>query len=884
MDPIDFESMSTQSSDDSRIATFAARLPFGLDPFQLEAIEAVEAGDSVLVAAPTGSGKTVVAEFGCWAALQDGGKCFYTTPLKALSNQKFGDLIAHHGASAVGLLTGDNAINGNAPLVVMTTEVLRNMLYERSETLRGLQYVVMDEVHYLQDPYRGAVWEEVLIHLAPDVRVICLSATVSNLEQFGDWLTAIRGTTKVVVERQRPVELRNMALVGEKLYPLLNDADHKVGRISVDESLERAWNKAQSHSVHTPQAGRHRKRGPSHSAIPTRVEVADILADANMLPAICFIFSRAGCDRSVDSCLYAGVRLTTDDEAERIREFAELRAAALPDEDLRALGFETFLEALTRGISAHHAGMLPVFKETVEELFAMGLCKLVFATETLSLGINMPARTVVIEKLSKFTGERHELLTPMDYTQLTGRAGRRGIDSLGFAVVVFNPFVTIDKVATLATVKTYPLTSSFRPSYNMAVNLVRSYDAEDAIRMLNSSFAQFVIDREVVVSERRLVERREQASQLQESLKCELGDVMEYYELHAKAMEAQQVQRGSAAVVEAFDRLQTGDVIWSHGIGRALVLEEARKAGGAVPRITLMTADRKLRRVTARDFKVPPTAAGRVMVRGQGWRSPKVRRDLLKRMDQLNLERPAPIDRSEMDAAMEAWTSHPVYDCPDATRHLNDAEAYAKATGQTSALKGRVRRRRNTLAKTFEKVLAVLRALGYVDDWEVTEKGHVLRQVYNEADLLVVECVHRGWLSGLDAEELAAVASLFTYQARGRDEPESAPTPHLSRYHRRIANLFQQLKEIEDREGVDLLAEPDAGFMAAMYEWAGGATLEAVLHDRDMSAGDFVRSSKQVVDLLQQLKQVAVNPDLGDTLAEAVRAVQRGVVAYSSVV
>jgi ATP-dependent RNA helicase HelY len=427
-------------------AAFAAQFPFALDEFQMQAAQAVEDGMSVLVAAPTGSGKTVVAEYAIERALALAGKAFYTTPLKALSNQKYGDLVAKHGAASVGLLTGDNTINSEAPVVVMTTEVLRNMLYERSGTLEGLVSVVMDEVHYLQDPYRGAVWEEVLIHLPLSVSVVCLSATISNAEEFGEWIGTLRGETRVVIEERRPVPLEHHYLVGHRLHPMHVEQDGvpipNPYVISLDQN-ELRTNTYYRRSSGYPQHERISRPREGHRRVyvPRRSEVVDVLEEQGMLPAIYFVFSRAGCDRSVRWMREAGVSLTSRAEADHIRERAETRAAWIDEDDLVTLGFYDFLEGLTAGVAAHHAGMLPVFKETVEELFEAGLVKVVFATETLSLGINMPAKTVVIEDLWKFQGERHELLTPGEYTQLTGRAGRRGIDEVGHAVVLYQKHV-----------------------------------------------------------------------------------------------------------------------------------------------------------------------------------------------------------------------------------------------------------------------------------------------------------------------------------------------------------------------------------------------------------------------------------------------------------
>ncbi|MEP6800132.1 MAG: DEAD/DEAH box helicase, partial [Lapillicoccus sp.] len=547
----------------SQLAVFAETVGFPLDPFQTEACRALEGGRGVLVAAPTGAGKTIVGEFAVHLALAQGRKAFYTTPIKALSNQKYADLVKVHGADRVGLLTGDSSINGEAPIVVMTTEVLRNMMYAGSGTLRGLAYVVMDEVHYLADRFRGAVWEEVIIHLPPDVLVVSLSATVSNAEEFGAWLAEVRGDVDIIVSEHRPVPLWQHMMVGRDLYDLFVDevsdpsnadpspadpshadpshADPSAtrdGRVDAvrdrdtvrvgPELLQAIGNASRrahdeqggwQRSGHQGRAGRGGPRGrggpgggtdgrglarstgggssgrssggsgsgsgsasgggpggrsgggrPGGGA--TRAEVIDRLEREGLLPAITFIFSRVGCDAAVSQLLAQRVRLIDESDGERIRRIVEERVSGLADEDLTVLGYWDFVEGLSRGYAAHHAGMLPTFREIVEELFTAGRIKAVFATETLALGINMPARTVVLERLVKFNGEAHVDITPAEYTQLTGRAGRRGIDVEGHAVVLYNRGLDPLAVAGLASTRTYPLRSSFRPTYNMAVNLV----------------------------------------------------------------------------------------------------------------------------------------------------------------------------------------------------------------------------------------------------------------------------------------------------------------------------------------------------------------------------------------------------------------------------
>ncbi|MBC7305134.1 MAG: DEAD/DEAH box helicase, partial [Nocardia sp.] len=375
----------------SELAKFAGEISFDLDPFQRNACAALEDGHSVLVCAPTGAGKTIVGEFAVHMALASGGKCFYTTPIKALSNQKFADLTARYGRDSVGLLTGDQSINPGAPVVVMTTEVLRNMLYASSDSLHGLSYVVMDEVHYLADRFRGAVWEEVILHLSPDVRLVSLSATVSNAEEFGAWMETVRGDTAVVVDETRPVPLWQHVMVGRRMFDLF-DTKSSDRKVVVDEDLVRFIRQRESADRMNGYGGPRGRggRGGNFRPLP-RPEVLARLDEENLLPAITFIFSRAGCDGALAQCLRARLDLSRPGEAEQIDEIIEKHTGDLPKGDLEVLGYWEWREALQRGLAAHHAGMLPAFRHTVEELFVKGLVRAVFATETLALGINMPA-------------------------------------------------------------------------------------------------------------------------------------------------------------------------------------------------------------------------------------------------------------------------------------------------------------------------------------------------------------------------------------------------------------------------------------------------------------------------------------------------------------
>ena len=878
---------------------FAAGYGFPFDDFQVRACEALEDGHGVLVAAPTGSGKTIVGEFAAFLGLRQGGKCFYTTPIKALSNQKFHDLVARHGESDVGLLTGDNAVNGDAPIVVMTTEVLRNMLYAGSPALRGLRYVVMDEVHYLADRFRGAVWEEVILHLPDTVTLVSLSATVSNAEEFGDWLQEVRGDTTVIVEEHRPVPLWQSVLVGRRLHDLfVDDAQQDVNpaltRLASDEARF-----ARIHPAQRPQRGGRRPR--SRVDVPTRPEVVESLDRAGLLPAIVFIFSRAGCNAAVLQCLRTGLRLVEPDERARIRAVVQERTADLPQEDLRVLGYGEFADALERGVAQHHAGMLPVFKEIVEELFAAGLVKVVFATETLALGINMPARSVVLESLVKWNGEAHVDLTPGEYTQLTGRAGRRGIDIEGHGVVLWTPGFDPRHVAGLASTRTYPLRSSFRPSYNMAVNLVGSLGRAAAREILESSFAQFQADRGAVGLTRQLKRNDEALEGYREAMHCHLGDFEEYAALRRelKDREAQLAREGAAqrkaAAAESLERLRPGDVIRvpaGRRAGLAVVIDPLGGAPVGDPHPVVLTGDRQVKKLSVVDFPSPVEAISKVRLpRNFNPRSPQARRDLASSLRNLGLgetarpkrARAAAADDNEIARLRTAIRSHPCHGCAEREDHARWAERHDRLTRDTQQIARRVDSNTHTIARMFDRVCVVLESLGYLHGDDVTDAGRMLARIYSEDDLVIAEALRAGQWDALTPPELAAVASALVYESR-RDD---APTPRLPSGAVRpaltaLTRLWSTLRETERDSRLDFLREPDQGFAWAAWRWAHDAPLDLVLDEVDMAPGDFVRWMKQLIDLLDQVADAAAEGSpVRNAATQAVRSLRRGVVAYS---
>ena len=764
---------------------FSQGFDFPLDDFQIESLHCVEDGNGLLVAAPTGAGKTVVGEFAAFLALEQGKKCFYTTPIKALSNQKFSEFVSKFGEENVGLLTGDTSINSEAPILVMTTEVLRNMLYAGSSTLTNLQSVVMDEVHYLADKFRGAVWEEVLIHLMESVQVISLSATVSNAEEFGEWLGTVRGGTDVIVSEIRPIPLYQHVLIGNRLIDLFKEP----GKINPELlALERE-------SMRKVKVPRHRRERFDESENKlSRPEIIETLDRQGLLPAITFIFSRAACDAAVKQCVFSGLRLTNTEERKLIVETASRLNANLAQEDLDILGYDEWLDALERGIAAHHAGLLPSFKETVEDLFKRGLVKAVFATETLALGINMPAKTVILEKLTKWNGEAHVPITPGEYTQLTGRAGRRGIDIEGNAIVQWSPTIDSAMVAGLASTRTYPLRSSFTPTYNMAINLIHRFGRERARGSLESSFAQFQADRAVVGLVRQIKKNEGAISELMADVKCHLGDFSEYARMRSDIKE----------------------------IERLLSKRDSRR-----------TIDQKQRRFL----------------------------------------------ESEMEGLRKGLRKHPCHACNDRESHARIAERAERIRRESEGLRGRVENRTHVIAKTFDRICDVLTHLKYIEGEKTLEQGKILSKIYAESDLLLTETIKRGVLNNLSAQELVAVASAMIFQSRTTENyAPKMPHNNVAQALVSVVALWSELEELEERFGVKTQREPDFGFAFISYKWAQGNTLQSVLKGSDMSVGDFVRSTKQLIDLLTQI--AGASPELRKTCREGVARLDRGVISY----
>ncbi|MFD0704971.1 DEAD/DEAH box helicase [Alloscardovia venturai] len=811
---------------------FAQTLPFDLDDFQIEACEALDNGHNVLVAAPTGAGKTVIADFAIYLAQHKNVKAFYTTPIKALSNQKYHELVEVYGADRVGLLTGDMSINSEADIVVMTTEVLRNMLYASSTTLDSLRYVILDEVHYLADRTRGQVWEEVIIHLPLSVKIIGLSATVSNVEDFTAWMRSVRGDTTLVMSEKRPIPLLQHVLLQEdphhepRIFDLYQNEDSDTINHSLVTALDNLDQAARRQLKASSQKslGRKSKRhalqqrphtGPIRHYTPKRWAVIDELDFLDMLPGIYFIFSRAGCDKAVSQCLQAGLELTTEDEVRQIRSIVnDMIDGQLTRDEMKALHFAQFVSALELGFAAHHAGMITLFRHIVEALFERGLVKVVFATETLALGINMPARSVIVEKLEKYNGTGHVALTPGEFTQLTGRAGRRGIDSIGHAVVVDHHGFAPASAARLASKRVYPLHSSFTPTFNMAVNLLHTHTLNQSRRTLDMSFAQWEAQESAASLTDMIEDTRRVVAQYEDAMLCDRGNFTDFMRI----------------------------------------------------RMSISDLEKKDRRV----------------LKATSFSSAKARKKAFAALDK------------KISVLRSREQSHPCRLCADFDTHIRWGHRWARQQRELERLENRLASRTQSVSRHFDRICTVLQQLDYLvptpdGNLSLTPRGELLRQIYSENDLILAQCISAGIFDSMTAEECASLVTAFVYESRYGSSSEPAHYPGgahgaIASYVARIKHVDHKTRFICDSFDLEPFKPLDYGLVEVMFNWVTDKPLTEVLRSRDLTAGDFVRTCKRTSDVLNQLADIGKNTNnecLRIVAHKAYNLVNHGIVALN---
>ncbi len=794
---------------------FEQSLPFRLDPFQREAIDKLERGSGgVLVSAPTSSGKTIVAEYAIFRALQDGAKVLYTTPLKALSNQKYHDFVRAYGGDTVGLVTGENTINDGAPVVVMTTEILRNLIYEDPGRLDLVRYVVLDEVHYIDDFPRGSVWEEIVIQAPRTIKLVGLSATIGNYREIADWMAENRGGMETVFHDVRPVDLKMWLAINNRLYPLFKEDG------GIDQ---RTWSKAAQEEEASYRIGGY-KGLPSNDLL----HVIEELRRFDMLPAIYFIFSRRGCREALQRCAYHELDLTSAAEKEAIDQVAAERLQSLKDRDEEAL-FRRMVDArlLRRGMAEHHAGLLPYHKEMVEELFQRGLIKVVFATETLSLGINMPARGVVVSSFTKFDGVNFSTLTTGELTQLMGRAGRRGIDVIGHGAILKEADVEVGTIYEVAMGPTLVVESKFLPSYNMALNLLRVYTPEEAEALMQRSFGQFQKRLAAAEAGERLGNVREQLDdigRMWDDPDVSIEDVGQYYKLE---------DRRRAIRIE---------------------LRRLRREAGRSPRPKRGVRERYRRGGPGRAMSSTARIAHRLEVEAKG---------LLERQRKLKVVR-----SPRFGELLRKYGE---------IRSLQQEleRSQREVTGQMDEYPRKLRR----LSKILDET-------GFLANNKPTDKGLFAARVYGENTILVAEAVWLGWFEGLTAEELCAVGVMLAAEDRERrgdrqaHGPRRYPTPAIGQTARLIRSLYFRFADMERDLDEPNLRQPSHDYVDFAYRWSSGEPLDRIPLPANVDIGDAIKAMKALYSLLRQLEfavRQAKSPLL-ETVSRAVALMERDVI------
>ncbi|WP_460524058.1 DEAD/DEAH box helicase [Flindersiella endophytica] len=826
---------------------FLTELDVQPDPFQTEALDALDAGRSVLVMAPTGSGKTLVADYAIARALEAGTTAVYTTPLKALSNQKHRDLCKRLGKQRVGLITGDRVVNPGAPVLVMTTEVLRAMLYDRAFAERGLGVVVLDEFHYLQDPDRGSAWEEVVIHAPAEASLVCLSATIPDAEVVRDWLRDVHGPTALIVADRRPVELHHVYAVGSlrsapKLLPM-----HVDGQINQIAELFDGNRRA----TRTEDGLRQRDRG--RAVPPQRPDLLQSLAESSLLPAIWFMFSRAGCDDAVASLVADGVRLTSEAEAYRVRELVRSALTELDAGELRAIDAESWQRGLEAGIAAHHGGLAPVQREVVEAAFGEGLLKVAFATETLALGVNLPARTVVFDRMVRPGGE---LVSAAEFAQLAGRAGRRGIDSAGQVIVPWSEQVSFRRIADLVGGRLASIRSEFRVTPAMAANLVRTTGhAGEAVSFVESSLRHRLDSLQVKTLRADLAERHAELALLPAAeVPLPAGD--------SGADQAEFRQR----IEQSLTGLEPGDVL----------IDPSRTAAGPV---VVLTVGRKRGKVYVE--AVRPDAR-RVQLTVQSLRTPMVSCGRIDLPEWVRTERGHA--RRAADA-LAAFDLPPVADVapPAAKPRLSrSSDGREQLTASIAKLESLIAAATGAVETELAAVIRLLRRRGHLSDWSLTRSGHVVRRLFHPSGLLLAECLTAGVLDPLEPAELASAASWFTVRTSlGGPRPTGFANQRLVEAYERVRDITRSVLSDEQSEGLPPTQHPEPALGVPVYRWANGDPLDVAIGSSGVLVGDLVRELRQVAELLDQVLTV---PGSHRAAADAaIAAIRRGTVVSGDV-
>ena len=772
----------------------------------------------------------MVAYHAVGRALESGRKAVYTTPVKALSNQKYLDLVARHGSDRVGLLTGDRRVNPTAPVVVMTTEVLRALLYERAEVLDELSVVVLDEAHFITDPERGPVWEEVVIHAPASVRVVALSATLDEAQVLAAWIEERRGPTDLVLCDQRPVPLRHVYAIGR-----LDGTDPLLVPVSVDGQPNPTAIALDGTRVKERGEGlRRRYRSRERAVPPTRRDLMTLLVRQEMVPAIWFVLSRSGCETAARRLLESGSGFTTPPESIELRRRAERVGGALGAADLRALDWGGWAARLSSGVATHHGGLLPVQRELVESAFAEGLIKVVFATETLALGVNLPARTVVIDRVTRGE-EGGGVMAGSTFAQLAGRAGRRGLDPAGVAIVPWSEEVSFLQVAALVDGRQQPLRSWFRPTPVMAANLVRRESPTPA-SVMDASLAAFL-------RRRQLVDLRPEARRLRAELDSLLDHACEQCDGSRPAPQGGNAKSREAA---GLADLRPGDVVIDPsrvGAQPAVVVGPPRMRRGLAT-VDLVRGDGRRMAVTARDFRVAPVVLARVDL--ETWTATERghARAAAAALADLDLDAATAQARRATTLTHERTGASP---CPAGRRD--------RVRRALDDIESRIERLEDGDQYEFRATVAMLEDLGHLNGRVLTPKGELLRRLFVPAGPALAECMADGGFTALDAPDLAAATSFFTpaSSARERAAAESHPNPTLAGVWSRAIDAAARIERVAAQHDLEPPAGPDRSIAPALHRWCTTGSISEALSAGEVTPGDLAREARQVAELLDQM-------------------------------
>ena len=943
--------------------SFRDRYGFPLDPFQLEAVEHLDRDRSILVAAPTGTGKTLIAEYAVFRALSRGQRVFYTAPIKALSNQKYRDFRAQY-SDAAGLLTGDVVVQPRATatvdpalgdvsvglpgdpgtvgrprggqIVVMTTEVLRNMLLQAPQGLDDVGCVVFDEIHYMADPTRGTTWEEAIICMPKHVQLVCLSATVANAREIADWIGDVHRETHLVYHEERAVPLQHFYLLDGQLHLAVDAEGRRVTRFAGVGGEYRRGSRSPGGNYERRPRLKHQESGPE--------DVVGVLKAEGLVPAIYFLFSRRDVEEAAEACVR--LQLAHGAARPRIAQICRDRLSHLAPEDRELGQVRSLARLLPLGVGFHHAGLLPVLKVLVEELFCAGLLGVVFATDTLSLGINMPARTVVVGEFSKFDGESRRILTPNEYRQLTGRAGRRGIDSRGTAVVAYSPWVAAEDVYEVATGAIQPVQSAFLVRYNTVLNLwdeAAEHDpAERIAHLMASSLREHQVDGQLLdLRERQAALRVRAEAPVFACDSCTPETLAEYEWLrrqlpHARKeeeraqtaerlllgeLDARPWQPSRFAVRQALRDFSGGEPIHAGPHGWGIYLSRLAEAQGAVALALFSRSARVLHSFSEVDYLLEGTPRvelpaallgllGEVADVGELVGEDEVRR-LESRVAALDLPDVGSIAARHQEAiraALEprlsaaaarvaeakrarrevedAVAAHPCRACPNRRDHHAQLRAAEQARWELEEAEKQIQHltalRRNRTRRVLRSIQRVLERFGYLKGAAITPKGEMLRDIFDSNGLVVCEAIDRGLLDGLSSAELAEALSWFAYDRDQSFPNRYALPPRLVVLRSRLEDLESAVLRSEAEVALHLSTGFSRPFYGVALAWCQGASFEAILSRVSLSEGDLVLTLNKTLDLMRQVREMLqkrqpTHPLVG-RLSSAERQVRRGIV------